>query len=86
MFAPRGSKTPVLILVSSAIVEIIFGLNCDSSTSTSFLICETCDQVTELKQRNLPEYFVKQSEQANFKYAKHNLEIYGTCKTCQNNN
>ena len=27
IFAPRGSKTPVLILVSCAIVEIIFGLN-----------------------------------------------------------
>jgi Fur family transcriptional regulator, zinc uptake regulator len=60
--------------------------NCNSSTSTSFLICEICDQVTELKKRNLPEFFAKQSEQANFKYAKHNLEIYGACKTCQNNN
>ena len=30
--------------------------NCDSSTSTSFLICETCDQVTELKKKNLSEY------------------------------
>ena len=58
--------------------------NCDSSTSTSFLICETCDQVTELKKKNLSEYFVKQSVQANFKYAKHNLEIYGVCKDCKN--
>ena len=30
MFAPKGSKTPVLMLVSSAIVEIILGLNCGS--------------------------------------------------------
>ena len=58
--------------------------NCDSSTSTSFLICETCDQVTELKKMNLSEYFAKQSVQANFKYAKHNLEIYGVCKDCKN--
>ena len=58
--------------------------NCNSSTSTSFLICETCDQVTELKQKNLPGYFAKQSEQANFKYIKHNLEIYGSCKDCKN--
>ena len=56
--------------------------NCDSTTSTSFLICETCDQVSELTQKNLPSYFAKQSEQADFKYAKHNLEIYGTCKDC----
>ena len=58
--------------------------NCDSSTSTSFLICETCDQVTELKKKNLSEYFAKQSVQANFKYVKHNLEIYGVCKDCKN--
>ena len=58
--------------------------NCDSSTSTSFLICETCDQVMELKKKNLSEYFAKQSVQANFKYAKHNLEIYGVCKDCKN--
>ena len=60
--------------------------NCNSSTSTSFLICETCDQVSELTQKNLPSYFAKQSEQADFKYAKHNLEIYGTCKNCKNKN
>ena len=56
--------------------------NCNSSTSTSFLICETCDQVSELIQMNLPSYFAKQSEQADFKYTKHNLEIYGVCKDC----
>jgi Fur family transcriptional regulator, zinc uptake regulator len=60
--------------------------NCNSSTSTSFLICEACDQVSELKQKNLPTYFTKQSEQANFKYSKHNLEIYGSCKSCKNKN
>ena len=56
--------------------------NCNSSTSTSFLICEICDQVSELTQKNLSSYFAKQSEQANFKYAKHNLEIFGACKGC----
>ena len=56
--------------------------NCNSSTSTSFLICETCDQVSELTQKNLPSYFAKQSEQADFKYAKHNLEIFGVCRDC----
>jgi|TARA_B100000902_G_scaffold297433_1_gene284533 Fur family zinc uptake transcriptional regulator len=57
--------------------------NCDSTTSTSFLICETCDQVTELKKKNLSLYFTKQSDQADFKYTKHNLEIYGACKDCK---
>ena len=58
--------------------------NCTSQTSTSFLICEICDKVIELKKNNLPKYFSKLSEKSNFKYTKHNLEIYGTCKTCKN--
>ena len=57
--------------------------NCSSATSTSFLICELCDHVTELKRNNLSSYFIKQSNKANFKYTKHNLEIYGFCKTCK---
>ena len=60
--------------------------NCTSETSTSFLICEVCEKVTELKKNNLAKYFSKQSEQSNFKYSKHNLEIYGFCKTCKNKN
>ena len=58
--------------------------NCTSQTSTSFLICEVCDKVTELKKNNLSSYFSKLSEKSNFKYIKHNLEIYGACKTCKN--
>ena len=58
--------------------------DCSSKTSTSFLICELCDDVTELKKNNLSMYFSKQSEKSNFKYSKHNLEIYGECKTCTN--
>ena len=60
--------------------------NCNSSTSTSFLICETCDQVSELTQKNLPSYFAKLADQADFKYAKHNIEIYGTCINCKSKN
>ena len=58
--------------------------DCSSKTSTSFLICELCDGVKELKKINLSMYFSKQSEKSNFKYSKHNLEIYGECKTCKN--
>ena len=60
--------------------------NCTSQTSTSFLICEICDNVTEIKKNNLSAYFSKLSEKSNFKYTKHNLEIYGFCKTCKNKN
>ena len=58
-------------------------VNCSSQTSTSFLICEICDKVIELKKNNLPKYFLKISEKSNFKYTKHNVEIYGACRTCK---
>ncbi len=55
---------------------------CNAKTSTSFLICELCDKVTELKNNNLPTYFSKQADKNNFNYKKHNLEIFGLCKLC----
>ena len=57
---------------------------CNAKTSTSFLICEMCDKVTELAKNNLYSLFAEISEKSNFKYTKHNLEIYGTCKACKN--
>ena len=56
---------------------------CNARTSTAFLICERCDKVTELKRNNLLSYFSKQAEKDNFKYSKHNLEIYGLCENCK---
>jgi len=56
---------------------------CNAETSTSFLICENCDSVTELTGNNLFSYFSKQVEKNNFNYKKHNLEIFGLCKNCK---
>ena len=56
---------------------------CNAKTSTSFLICENCDKVTELKGNNLFSYFLKQAEKNNFHYKKHSLEIYGLCESCK---
>ena len=56
---------------------------CNAKTSTSFLICENCDSVTELTGNNLFSYFLKQAEKNNFNYKKHNLEIFGLCKNCK---
>ena len=52
-------------------------------TSTSFLICEKCDNVTELIGNNLFSYFSKQADKNNFKYNKHCLEIFGLCENCK---
>ena len=59
---------------------------CNAKTSTSFLICENCDKVTELSGNNLFAYFSKQSEKNNFQYKKHSLEIYGLCENCKTKN
>ena len=59
---------------------------CNAKTSTSFLICESCDKVEELTGNNLLLYFSKQSEKNNFQYKKHNLEIYGLCENCKTKN
>ena len=56
---------------------------CNAKTSTSFLICENCDSVTELTGNNLIAYFSKQAEKNNFNYKKHNLEIFGLCESCK---
>ena len=56
---------------------------CNAKTSTSFLICENCDSVTELTANNLISYFSKQAEKNNFNYKKHNLEIFGLCENCK---
>tara|TARA_Y100001935_G_C17230150_1_gene469967 strand:- start:568 stop:972 length:405 start_codon:yes stop_codon:yes gene_type:complete len=56
---------------------------CNAKTSTSFLICESCDKVNELTGNNLFSYFSKQAEKNNFQYRKHSLEIYGLCENCK---
>ena len=56
---------------------------CNAKTSTSFLICENCDNVKELTGNNLFSYFSKQSDKNNFQYKKHSLEIYGLCESCK---
>ena len=55
---------------------------CDSLKSTSFLICQNCDKVSEIKQSNLREDLSSLSKGSDFDYVNHNLEIYGICKNC----
>ena len=56
---------------------------CSAKTSTSFLICESCERVTELIGKNMLSSFSKQAEKNNFQYRKHSLEIYGLCENCK---
>ena len=50
--------------------------NCNAMTSTSFLICEKCEKVTELEKDNLKSFFGTLSQSVNFEYSDHNLEIF----------
>ena len=56
---------------------------CNAKTSTSFLICEKCEKVTELEKDNLKSFFGTLSQSANFEYSDHNLEIFGCCNACR---
>ena len=58
-------------------------VDCSMQTSTSFLICENCDKVTELEKKNLSSFFDNLSDEFDFKYSEHNLEIFGLCITCK---
>ena len=55
---------------------------CNSKKSVSFLICKDCDIVIELEKTNISSYFTKLSEKFDFKHSEHNLEIYGSCNSC----
>ena len=57
--------------------------NCNAMTSTSFLICEKCEKVTELEKDNLKSFFGTLSNSVNFEYSDHNLEIFGFCNSCR---
>ena len=57
--------------------------NCNAMTSTSFLICEKCEKVTELEKDNLKSFFGTLSKSVNFEYSDHNLEIFGCCNACR---
>ena len=58
--------------------------SCGSQTSTTFLICEECNNVVELeKDKASYSYFEKISKKFGFKYSEHNLEIFGQCEFCK---
>ena len=57
--------------------------NCNAMNSTSFLICEKCEKVTELEKDNLKSFLGTISKSVNFEYSDHNLEIFGFCNSCR---
>ena len=60
--------------------------NCLNKSSTTFLICNLCDQITEIEEESISKQFSKICKKFKSKYLHHNLEIFGTCISCKNIN
>ncbi len=60
--------------------------NCLNKSSTSFLICNSCEKITEIEEETMSEQFSNLCKKFNSNYSQHNLEIFGTCSSCSNDN
>ena len=57
--------------------------NCLNKSSTTFLICNLCDKITEIEEEIISKQFSIICDKLNSKYSNHNLEIFGTCVSCK---
>ena len=53
------------------------------SKTTSFSICEICENVSEISNSKLSKYLSNFSDNSGMKYSKYNLEFFGLCKKCK---
>ena len=60
--------------------------NCLNKSSTSFLICNSCEKIIEIEEETMSEQFSNLCKKFNSNYSQHNLEIFGTCSSCSNDN
>ena len=56
--------------------------NCLNKSSTTFLICNSCEKITEIEDEAISEQFSNICKNFNSKYSEHHLEIFGTCFSC----
>ena len=56
--------------------------DCKARESTSFLNCHEGQYGYVVLERDLSDTFIKLSQESNFKYFTHNLEIFGICDLC----
>ena len=61
-------------------------INCLSKSSTAFLICKLCEKITEIDEKIISEQFSNICNKFNSKYSQHDLEIFGTCISCNGKN
>ncbi len=56
--------------------------SCQLSKATAFSICEKCEEVSEISDKNLSKYLKSFQDKAGMKFKKYNLEFFGLCKKC----
>ena len=56
--------------------------NCNAMTSTSFLICEKCEKVTEINIPKITKVLFAFKDKSGMSCKKYNLELFGLCKKC----
>ena len=59
---------------------------CLNKSSTAFLICNLCEKIIEIEAEVISKQFSTICNKFNSKYSNHNLEIFGTCITCNESN
>ncbi|OUX32060.1 MAG: hypothetical protein CBE24_03915, partial [bacterium TMED264] len=55
---------------------------CVEPHGTIFSICKCCDQIDEISDKKLYKYLSEVRDMNGLKLSGYNLELFGTCKTC----
>ncbi len=55
---------------------------CVEPHGTIFSICKSCDQIDEISDKKLYKYLSEVRDMNGLKLSRYNLELFGTCKTC----
>ena len=57
--------------------------DCETPHATAFSICDSCDEVSEINDPKLFKYLLDFKDNSGIKFDGYNLEIFGTCKSCE---
>ena len=57
--------------------------DCETPHATAFSICDSCDEVSEIKDPTLFKYLLDFKDNSGIKFDGYNLEFFGTCKSCE---
>ena len=94
----KGIKAPLQVyralepLIKYGLVHRLESINafvscsqekCHNSHSIAFMICEECSDIREVSEQFISEFLAKLGEAGGFKARKSNIELIGSCESCQ---